>query len=246
MYKKAGIVIAVILVVAGVLAISVSSCTGHGGLQVNNINEQSGDNNSGSANVISKESGVSSESQADTQESPIIAQESTEVQLEVSQSQVPPQQSSYNSVSKLTTADESMLQELSSYIDEKSNEIVITDEQESKYNESESQVSEPEVEQSSNSEYMSEFVEINKDSIKYESVDKEIFGTVKGTKMFYSNNSLYTSVTILGQDGSTYNYFVPYSTYESLKVGTKLKLKVRYYFSDGVSLNQVLGVELAE
>lgn len=246
MYKKAGIVIAVILVVAGVLAISVSSCTGHGGLQVNNINEQSGDNNSGSANVISKESGVSSESQANTQESPIIAQESTEVQLEVSQSQVSSQQSSYSSVSKLTTADESMLQELSSYIDEKSNEIVITDEQESKYNEPESQVSEPEVEQSSNSEYMSEFVEINKDSIKYESVDKEIFGTVKGTKMFYSNNSLYTSVTILGQDGSTYNYFVPYSTYESLKVGTKLKLKVRYYFSDGVSLNQVLGVELAE
>ena len=246
MYKKAGIVIAVILVVAGVLAISVSSCTGHGGLQVNNINEQSGDNNSGNANVISKESGVSSESQANTQESPIIAQESTEVQLEVSQSQVPPQQSSYSSVSKLTTADESMLQELSSYIDEKSNEIVITDEQESKYNEPESQVSEPEVEQSSNSEYISEFVEINKDSIKYESVDKEIFGTVKGTKMFYSNNSLYTSVTILGQDGSTYNYFVPYSTYESLKVGTKLKLKVRYYFSDGVSLNQVLGVELAE
>ena len=246
MYKKAGIVIAVILVVAGILAISVSSCTGHGGLQVNNINEQSGDNNSGSANVISKESGVSSESQANTQESPIIAQESTEVQLEVSQSQVPPQQSSYSSVSKLTTADESMLQELSSYIDEKSNEIVITDEQESKYNEPESQVSVPEVEQSSNSEYISEFVEINKDSIKYESVDKEIFGTVKGTKMFYNNNSLYTSVTILGQDGSTYNYFVPYSTYESLKVGTKLKLKVRYYFSDGVSLNQVLGVELAE
>lgn len=246
MYKKAGIVIAVILVVAGILAISVSSCTGHGGLQVNNISEQSGDNNSGSANVISKESGVSSESQANTQESPIIAQESTEVQLEVSQSQVLSQQSSYSSVSKLTTADESMLQELSSYIDEKSNEIVITDEQESKYNEPESQVSEPEVEQSSNSEYISEFVEINKDSIKYENTDKEIFGTVKGTKMFYSNNSLYTSVTILGQDGSTYNYFVPYSTYESLKVGTKLKLKVRYYFSDGVSLNQVLGVELAE
>lgn len=255
MYKKAGIVIAVILVVAGIIAISISSCRGDDLVKVNNLNETS--------EVVDEQSNVNQDSETDqnikdveqsskvpvttqselpvdtTKESSVVESIDSEraggsdTSVFESKSEEKPKEQS-KTESSLSSEDQSLLEELSNYSEESSK-------LESKGNET-SETSETSKKQD---EFTNEFIEIEKDSIKYENTDKNIYGVVKGTKMFYSDNCLYTAIVILGEDGYSYNYFVPLVSYEGLETGTKLKLKVRTYFDDGVSIKQVLSVEVA-
>ena len=255
MYKKAGIVIAVILVVAGILAISISSCRGDDLVKVNNLNETS--------EVVDEQLNVNQDSETDqnikdveqssnvpvttqselpvdtTKESSVAESVDSEsiggsdTSVVESKSEEKPKEQS-KTESSLLSEDQSLLEELSNYSEESSK-------LESKGNET-SETSETSKQQD---EFTNEFIEIEKDSLKYESTDKEMLGVVKGTKMFYCNDCLYTSIVILGEDGTSYTYFVPLETYEGLKTGTKLKMKVRVYFDEGVSMSQILSVEIA-
>ena len=252
MYKKAGIVIAVILVVAGILAISISSCRGDDLVKVNNLNETS--------EVVDEQSNVNQDSETDqnikdveqsskvpvttqselpvdtTKESSVAESVDSEsiggsdTSVVESKSEEKPKEQS-KTESSLSSEDQSLLEELSNYSDESSKP-------ESKSNETSETLKQQD-------EFTNEFIEIEKDSLKYESTDKEMLGVVKGTKMFYCNDCLYTSLVILGEDGTSYTYFVPLETYEGLKTGTKLKMKVRVYFDEGVSMSQILSVEIA-
>ena len=253
MYKKAGIVIAVILVAAGILAISISSCRGDDLVKVNNLNntsaevtEQQSVNQDSEIDQNIEEVEQSSKVPVTTQsELPVDTTKESSVEstdksggtdtsiVESKSEEKPKEQSKIESSTESSTSseDQSLLEELSEYSKENSN--------------SESKVEVTSEVSKQQDEFTNEFIEIEKDSLKYESTDKEMLGVVKGTKMFYCNDCLYTSIVILGEDGASYTYFVPLETYEGLKTGTKLKMKVRIYFDEGVSMSQILSVEIA-
>ena len=227
MYKKAGIVIAILLVAGGILAIGLTSCQGGDGIKVNNLNDSSVVESGSEAN--SNDSNGGSE-QSDQPNQPNVPEQSEQTESTI---QSAPDQNQIVSTtsepqSTLTSEERSLLDELSDF---KEN--------------SDGSDGDTESSDTSEDDYSEKFIEVDKDSIKYDNSDKTIYGVVKGSKIYYSNNALYTAIDILGEDGNTYTYFVPQSTYETLEKGIKLKLSVRMYYADGVSISQVLGVEMA-
>lgn len=219
MYKKAGIVIAIVMVILAIVILNISSCS-TGGIQ---LNELSGDGVQSSVVPESSEVDVASLVESTGGVGSVSIESTSEASFDNNVSVTQPEQVVSTAESSLDIGSHG---EESQVVSESSNGV-------------------------SNSTYdddTKKFIQINKNSIKYDYNDKTIGGSVKDTEMYYSqsDSSLYTSVLLLGEDGNIYTYFVPYTTFSTLTVGTKVSMEVRYYYDEGVAIHQVLSVSIAE
>ena len=269
MYKKAGIVIAIILVVAGMVVLSISSCNKDGGIQVkpandteevvsnsenanNENNEEESlsikDENTGedtSDDYVSElsyidDSGVEHVDSNDDKSDSSIEADSNVVEQESSNTTLEPSNVTENSeTASLSEEEQSALEELKEYKNKKESNIE-NSEQSEKESEQSSEIS------TDDSTGRLEYKEINEGDLPDKTQSKTVFGIITGKEMLIQGNSIFTAIVILDENSDTYRYFVPMSAYNNLDKGTKLEVSIMVYFDEGKSIKQVTGVSVAE
>ena len=268
MYKKAGVVIALLLVVAGIVVMSISSCQENGGVHVEPTQTEVSwqDNDYVPSGGLHPEN-YSSEVSFESKESSGVQQQpqQSQVQVETSNRLTPAEQSQLEEYKRMKAEEErkkkaneeeqrkaeeqSRLAEQSRLIEEsKAEQSRLVEE--SKFAEQSRQIEESKAVDSNgtsgdtNNSMLKEVIEVNLPTDKR---DEEVDGEVKGKHIYQLNDIIFSAIIILDNKGNSYDYFVPQATYNSIAVGTKLKVSVRYYLVDGqIKKQQVLGVSLAD
>lgn len=237
MYKKAGIIIALVLIAGAFLMLGIFSCT-QGGVK---IQENGGAVNSGT-NGTQASVGVQ-ETSADVS---VVEVESVGT-VEPSANSGDGRRSSYDTsvtVGELRGTERSDRSEVSDtqrsrvYVDENGNPITaegIKAEASERAEGSNNDSSESD----GNSFYL-----IDPASIKYDFTDKVMNGKVVEHKMLYSDSALYTALDVLAEDGNVYTYFVPFSAYEGCRVGDNAVITVRIYYATDISISEVLSLKV--
>lgn len=258
MYKKAGIVIAIILVVAGIVVLSISSCNKDGGIQVKpaigtdeSVNENVNMDDTEEESITKKES--TSEDISDDYVSEISyieesSVESADSNTDISKSTEEPSdnktESSVNttessSSASLSEEEQSALAELQDYKDKKESSVESSEHSE-KESEQSSEIS------TGDSTGRLEYKEISASDLPSKTQSKTVFGIITGKEMLVQGNNVFTTIIILDENSDSYRYFVPLSAYENLDKGTKLEVSIIVYFDEGKSIKQVTGVSVAE
>lgn len=262
MYKKAGIVIAIILVVAGILALSISSCNKDGGIQVKNNNEQTSEVVQGSNKENEQQESLNiRNSDENTEESKEITDEVSELEL-VSENESDENSSSTdknndNSVdnstdskanevsteskneSSLSKEEQSALEELKKYKDEQ------TSKENSDTSKEESSKQETKIDAEDDTDGL-RYKEIKNEDLPSDKKEKNVIGIITGKEILVEGNSIFTTIIILDENSDSYRYFVPKSAYDNLEKGTKLDVSIIVYFDGEKSIKQVTGVSVAE
>lgn len=267
MYKKAGIVIAIILVVAGILVLSISSCNKDGGIQVKptsdteesaSENANVGDTEEESITIkkesksedisddyvselsyIEESSVESVDSKSDISESTEIESSNNKIENSANKIESNINASESSSSASLTEEEQSALAELQDYKNKKESNIE-NSEQSEKESEQSSQIS------TGDSTGGLEYKEINASDLPSETKEKTVFGIITGKEMLVQGNNVFTTIIILDENSDSYRYFVPMSAYQNLDKGTKLEVSIIVYFDEGKSIKQVTGVSVAE
>ena len=255
MYKKAGIVIAIILVVAGILALSISSCNKDGGIQVKNNNEQTSEVVQGSNKENEQQESLDiRNSDENTEESKDITDEVSELEL-ISENESDENSSSSddNSIdskvsevsteskneSSLSKEEQSALEELREYKDKQ------TSGENSDTSKEESSKQESKIDTEDDTEGL-RYKEIKSEDLPSDKKEKNVIGIITGKEILVEGNNIFTTIIILDENSDSYRYFVPKSAYDSLEKGTKLEVSIIVYFDGEKSIKQVTGVSVAE
>lgn len=255
MYKKAGIVIAIILVVAGILALSISSCNKDGGIQVKNNNEQTSEVVQGSNKENEQQESLNiRNSDENTEESKEITDEVSELEL-ISENESDENSSSSddNSIdsevsevsteskneSSLSKEEQSALEELKKYKDEQ------TSKENSDTSKEESSKQESKIDTEDDTDGL-RYKEIKNEDLPSDKKEKNVIGIITGKEILVEGNSIFTTIIILDENSDSYRYFVPKSAYDNLEKGTKLDVSIIVYFDGEKSIKQVTGVSVAE
>ena len=263
MYKKAGIVIAIILVAAGILALSISSCNKDGGIQVKNNNEQTSEVVQGSNKENEQQESLNiRNSDENTEESKDITDEVSELEL-ISENES--DENSNNSADKnndnsvdnsieskvnevstesknessLSKEEQSALEELKKYKDEQ------TSKENSDTSKEESSKQESKIDTEDGTEGL-RYKEIKSEDLPSDKKEKNVIGIITGKEILVEGNNIFTTIIILDENSDSYRYFVPKSAYDSLEKGTKLDVSIIVYFDGEKSIKQVTGVSVAE
>lgn len=262
MYKKAGIVIAIILVVAGILALSISSCNKDGGIQVKNNNEQTSEvENDGDKDDSEHQENLKlRNNDEDTEKSNEISDEVSELKLvsedtelseEVSkdkkESNVDNTEDDSNvdssieleAESSLSEEDKAALDELKKYKEEQNSK------ENSDTSKEESSKQESKIDTEDDTDGL-RYKEIKSEDLPSDKKEKNVIGIITGKEILVEGNNVFTTIIILDENSDSYRYFVPKSAYDSLKKGTKLDVSIIVYFDGEKSIKQVTGVSVAE
>ena len=264
MYKKAGIVIAILLVVAAIIVLFVSSCNKDGGIHVEQTN-----NNKVNTDVTDRDS--DSDDYEDDQHKEFVRKDQSAVDD--------------NDISKLelVSKDEDSIFEVEdssedivdSSVEDRSNEEVSSAVSKIEKSFEVSQVSEVsnnsvvEVEEKSNVEsFVSKpevlkqegevstdtstgvlgYKELKEDELPEKVSEKNLVGIITGKEILRQDNNIYMTILILDENQDVYRYYVPYSAYVGLEKGTKVEITVLVYMDsvNGISYKQVASVVVAE
>ena len=247
MYKKAGIVIAIILVAAGILVLSISSCNKDGGIQVKQTNSQAEEVNNNketndneqeeSLNIKEKEDEPEEMSEEDISELEIIDDTSEEDSNEQESSEEVTESSTESSLSE---EDASALEELKEYKEQQSRQSEESSEQKSESSEQSSEIGTEDVTGGLS------YKEINYSDLPSDKKEKNVIGIITGKEILVEGNNVFTAIIILDENSDSYRYFVPKSAYDNLEKGTKLDVSIIVYFDGEKSIKQVTGVSVAE
>lgn len=225
MYKKAGVVIAIILVVIAVVIGVFGSCGGNGGVRVATVG--SGALNSGDGEIIG-----GSEKGSDGAENGSNSDVVVSSQISVN-----------NSNSEVTSViEQSVASEVTSIIEQEHQDSEITSVIEQEHQDS--KVNSITEQESSVSDTSNRLIEVESSEIQYDFNDREMGGKIVNKKIYLLNNTLINSFIVLAENGESYEYFVPQSAFEDTAVNTKVIITVRTYFDEGVSIVKVLSLKI--
>lgn len=263
MYKKAGIVIAILLIVAAIIVLSVSSCNKDGGIHVEqttnsevntDVTDRDSDNDdyeddqhkefvrkdqSVDDNDISKLESVS------TDEGSVSEVEDSSEDIVDSSVEDRSNEEVSSAVSKIEESSEvSQASEVSD------NSVVEVEEKsniESSVSESEVSKQEDEVSTDTSTGVLG-YKELKEDELPEKISEKNLVGIITGKEILRQDNNIYMTILILDENQDVYRYYVPYSAYVGLEKGTKVEITVLVYIDSesGVSYKQVASVVVAE
>ena len=264
MYKKAGIVIAILLVAAGIIVLTVSSCSKDGGIKLeqtsegvieSNIDKDDNENidikekdsehdvdNDANNNADNKDEVISENNDEEDLSTLEIIDDTSEEKVDTSVEVVElskEEKIESSNESSLSDEEKSALEELKEYKNKKE-----LSEESSKHVE-ESSGQESKIDADNSAEGL-EYKEINMNDLPEKTQKKTVYGIITGKEVLIQGNSVFTTILILDENSDSYRYFVPMSAYESLEKGTKLEVSIVVYFDENKSIKQVTGVSIAE
>lgn len=253
MYKKAGIVIAILLLVAGIFVLSVSNCNKDGGIHIEQTTNNDTDNN-----ALDKDSGEDVKDQhegfvrKDNDENVEDTDRSKLDYVSEAESSIEDNSVEEKSDVESSSADSSVEESSEgSYVSEVSDSSAVDTSENSNVESSvsNSEVSKHEDEISTDvSTGVLRYKEINENELPEKASEKKLIGIITGKEILKQDNNIYMTILILDENQDVYRYYVPYSAYEGLEKGTKVEITVIVYMDSEskVSYKQVASVVVAE